>query len=193
MNVRPPTEVSALALDRLVEFQNDLPNMSPSALYARHIIRPESAVLTVAGSNELQTRFKAAFGATVEVRLVGSASCGFSLKQTQRYTPFDFARSDLDVAMVDRELFDNIWQDVHEFVNKNKYWAKLDDFRLYLYDGWIRPDYLPPRIGGRWFDFFRMLQSQRIFGDLEIRAGLYASEYYLEYYQCKNILTCKQV
>ena len=118
---------------------------------------------------------------------------GFSIKPTRRWGWFDQNESDIDVAVTDRELFDNLWQEAHEFMRKNGYWRTELEFKAYLFDGWIRPDLLPNRLRNRLFDFVLKIEKARTFGNLKVRAAFYSTDYFLEAYQTRAIDGCKQV
>jgi hypothetical protein len=136
-----------------------------------------------------------------EVLIVGSAKLGFSIAQDKRYCPFG-DQSDIDIAIVSTYLFDKIWQQVfnyweeYENIDSFVYWSRGNDFKGYLFRGWIRPDKLPPTrvfsLGRDWFEFFRGLTQTGLYGPYNITAGLYKSWYYLEKYQSIRIKECKQ-
>jgi hypothetical protein len=132
-----------------------------------------------------------------EVLLVGSGKLGFSIVDSKRYRPFGDT-SDLDIAIISTPLFDEMWIDVFEYWRFGGYWPELDQFRKYLFRGWLRPDKLPPEQSfirrRHWWEFFRELTNSQDFGPYQIRAGLYKSWHFLESYQgtcineCRNLL-----
>ncbi|MFP3398702.1 hypothetical protein SB749_20460, partial [Brevibacterium sp. SIMBA_078] len=72
-----------------------------------------------------------------------SAKVGFSLAPDKRYREFGDS-SDLDVAIISPVLFDRVWHSVLDYKNSRQYWPKKNEFKHHFFDGWIRPDKLPP-------------------------------------------------
>lgn len=121
------------------------------------------------------------------VRVVGSAKLGFSMveKRTiggqilQRYRPFS-PESDVDVVVINSEIFDLIWNDLSLHAHRS---ARLpwDSGALgdYLICGWLRPDHFPNKARLRrcddWWDVFRQLSADATFGRRKIRGGLFHS------------------
>ena len=120
---------------------------------------------------------------------------GFSIARGKRYRPFS-EQSDIDVAIISNQLFDEIWQQVFDFWNDGGLWQEDNDFKKYLFRGWIRPDKLPPserfQIRKDWWEFFRELTSNGSYGPYKISAGLYKSWHYFETYQSICVKECKQ-
>ncbi len=119
------------------------------------------------------------------VTLVGSAKLGFSPKPGQYFKHFS-ANSDLDVAIVSKELFLKVWTEVFEMERAGEYYD-FNKFKHYHYRGWIRPDKLPPGTEYRtckdWWEFFHKLSNEESYSRLKVRAGLYFDEYFLRCYQ----------
>jgi len=130
-----------------------------------------------------------------EVLVVGSAKLGFSIAPYKRFRPF-CDESDIDIAIVSPNLFANVWRSVYEFWWDGGYWERFDDFVKYLFQGWVRPDKLPPAnrfdYCRKWWEFFRELTAGGRFGPFAIRAGLYKSWAFLESYYCRSIRDCKK-
>ncbi len=129
-----------------------------------------------------------------EVIMVGSAKLGFTIKPQSKYRKFGDS-SDIDIAIISEELFENIWRAVFEYKNDVKYWGKEQKFKDYLFRGWIRPDLLPHakrfELAQDWWDFFLNLSSSGQYGPYRIRAGLYYSRYFFEPYQTICINACR--
>jgi hypothetical protein len=128
-----------------------------------------------------------------DVLVVGSGKLGFSIAPKKRYRHF-LDSSDLDVVIISERLFDIVWQDVHRYFDQGGYWEHADDFRTYLFRGWIRPDKLPPDhkfpFGKAWWEFFNALSASRDFSISRIRGAIYRNWYFLEAYQELAISEC---
>ena len=81
-----------------------------------------------------------------EVLVVGSGKLGFSIVEGKRYRPFG-DNSDIDIAIIAPQLFDGIWTNVFDYWHEVSSWRREQEFRNYLFRGWIRPDKLPPEGG----------------------------------------------
>lgn len=122
------------------------------------------------------------------IRVVGSGHTGFSLVKN---TPFDRTKSDLDIAIVDSQLYLNMfefafettdgWKDLSKFSGSvYKQRATLADFLRYLRKGVIRPDLMPssPR-KAEWDNFFGKLGDEYTDFCNGISAGVYAKELFM--------------
>lgn len=122
------------------------------------------------------------------IRLVGSGHTGFSLVKN---TVFDKTNSDLDIAIVDSQLYLNLfelafeatdgWKDVSKFSGSGqKQKTTKDNFLRYLRKGVIRPDLMPssPR-KAEWDNFFGKLADEYSNFCNGISAGVYAKELFM--------------
>jgi len=129
-----------------------------------------------------------------EVLVVGSAKLGFSIVPKKRYRLFN-DESDIDVALVAPQLFEQVWAEVYDYWYGGAYWEQHDKFCHYLFQGWIRPDKLPPSAqfnrAAEWWEYFRKLTNTARYGPYKIRAGLYKSWRFLETYQRLCVGQCK--
>lgn len=129
-----------------------------------------------------------------QVFMVGSAKLGFSIKPKRRFQPF-YDLSDIDIVVVCRDLFEEIWREVFRFERNGGYWPKIIDFKLYHFQGWIRPDKLPLEasftLTKKWWDFFEGISGNGAFGPYKIRGGLYHSRFFFERYQQKCFDQCR--
>ena len=129
-----------------------------------------------------------------QVFLVGSAKLGFSIKPKRRFLPF-YDKSDIDVVLICSTLFENIWREVFSFERNGGYWPKMNDFKDYHFQGWIRPDKLPLEasfaLTKKWWSFFESLSGSGNFGPYKIRGGLYHSRFFFESYQRKCFEQCR--
>lgn len=122
------------------------------------------------------------------IRLVGSGHTGFSLVKN---TPFDKSKSDLDIAIVDSQLYLDLfelafdttegWRDVTKFAGSaQQQKATQKDFLRYLSKGVIRPDLMPssPKKAD-WENFFGKLGDEYSDFCSGISAGVYARELFM--------------
>lgn len=161
---------------------------------------------------ELRDELAKALGLSIhDIVIVGSAKLGFSLKD-QDFSKFDRKfqatnnprdRSDIDVAVVNRSLFDEISKQVFSLSRHfDKEWIKnhwkinafnrqpgdlANRYALYLAKGWLRPDLLPVSyydsapwraICTKWS---KKLSNRRI------SVGFYSEWFYLKHYQMSNL------
>jgi len=180
---------------RIKTFRADLPHGSAAELVRKHITSGECFALSAESYFDLKNRVAATFGIhPVEVVVVGSAKLGFSLAPEKRYRPFG-ETSDIDVALCSSDLFDACWKDVFDYWARPEFWPGVEDFKKYLFRGWMRPDKLPParsfERSQQWWEFFRKLTNEGTFGPYKIRGALYKSWHFLESYQQKCVRDCK--
>lgn len=79
--------------------------------------------------------------------VVGSAKLGFSIAPRKRFRDIQ-DESDIDVAIIDEELFDRYWERLFEFNINIKSRSEKDEdlyqkFLQYFFKGWLRPDLFP--------------------------------------------------
>jgi hypothetical protein len=181
--------------ERLQDFRRDLRTASLPELVQRHITYGDCFALTESQYFELKSDIARKFGVHHSaVLIVGSGKLGFSIVGKKRYRYFNDA-SDLDIALISESLFDGLWLDAYEYWKSRSYWPEYEQFKEYLFRGWIRPDKLPPantfRRTNDWWEFFRELTASQKFGPYRIRAGLYRSWAFLEGYQTKCVTECR--
>src|SRR5262249_15813759 len=105
---------------RVTEFKNDLRNLEAIRVVRKHITTGSSAVLDESKYYELRNEVAGHFGLHPSaVVLIGSGRTGFSLKPNKRYVAFGDS-SDLDLAIVSREKFDEYWDLVFEYCRSNR-------------------------------------------------------------------------
>lgn len=128
-----------------------------------------------------------------EIVMVGSAKLGFSIKPKKRYQYFG-EESDIDMAIISPNLFETIWLKVLEYYEARDFWyyERKSKFQEYLFQGWIRPDMLPPSdlfpIRKDWWSFFQGLSSLMGY---KVAGGLYKSWHHFELYQSRAVRLCK--
>ena len=181
--------------EKIARFKADL-HLDTTHLVQKYITVAESEILTNDIHFELRNEIATHFNVHPnEVILVGSAKVGFSLAPNKRYNVFGDS-SDLDVAIISPVLFDRVWHSVVDYKNTRKFWPKQNDFKHHFFDGWIRPDKLPPsnkfEFANDWWTYFTDLSNSQRFGVQSINAGLYREMSFLDKYQSLCINKCKQ-
>ena len=180
--------------ERISKFQSDLLELETGQLVQRHITTGPSFLLDDDRYHLLRARVAAEFALHPnEILMVGSAKLGFSIVRKQRYRPFG-EESDIDLAVVSSQLFDEFARATFDYWERSPYWPKYEIYVKYMFRGWIRPDLLPSVLaqGKRWWEFFRGLTAEGTFGSFQIHAGLYKSWHYLDSYHSICIDECKR-
>ena len=135
-----------------------------------------------------------------EVLMIGSGKLGFSIAPDKLWKPFDID-SDIDIAIVSEAAFNYYWNelkktDIDLFRRDVKTDSKYQEFLLYLFKGWLRPDKfnIKNKLTREWFEYFNSLKSI-ISEDKEykISAGIYKDFESFEYHFCKNITIIKNI
>jgi len=131
------------------------------------------------------------------VVVVGSTRIGFSLNPDHRYRLVEQG-SDIDVAIVSQERFDDYWDRVFAYSRQAFAWRKSRRGRTFhrnLFDGWLDPRGLPTvtsfEPAERWVKFFDSLKQSRQYGLRDITARLYRTWDRLEAYQERSVTLCK--
>jgi hypothetical protein len=129
--------------------------------------------------------------------VVGSAKLGFSIAPRKRFRDIQ-DESDIDVAIIDEELFDSYWERLFEFnINVKSRSEKDDDlyrkFLQYFFKGWLRPDLFPFNFTGKreWFDFFSGI-SYKKYDKRKVAAAIYKNEYFFKKYHEENIKALRE-
>lgn len=179
---------------RLTSFRGDLVVRTPTDVVRRHII----AGSCYSFDDDVHFALRDAVGRGVgihpeDVVVVGSAKLGFSIAPEKQYRPFG-ETSDVDVALVSADLFDEIWREALQFDESGGDWPAKAEFRKYLFRGWIRPDKFPPSVlfprATSWTDLFMGLTSSGDYGPYKINGGIYRSRFHLELYQERSVRLC---
>jgi hypothetical protein len=181
--------------DRMTRFKADLTSTPAPTIVQRHITFGDCYLLSPDDHFQLKALIAEHFSIhTSEVVVVGSGKLGFSIAPDKRYREFG-ETSDLDVALVSDRLFDRIWNELFEYDRDGRYWPAKDEFRRYLFRGWIRPDKLPPshyfRSGADWWKFFLEETKAQRFGPYRITGALYRTWRHLEGYQEFAVRACQ--
>lgn len=137
-----------------------------------------------------------------EIYIVGSAKLGFSPKKRKL---FDY-ESDIDIAIVSSDLFEDIMIDIYEYqVQLRENHKAISEREISMYHkfleysamGWMRPDKLPlsfhvGTLKKDWFDFFKSISYGRSeVGNYDVRAGVFKSYWYLEDYTFSGLKSLK--
>ena len=128
------------------------------------------------------------------IEVVGSARLGFRLKSEKLGEPFG-ADSDIDVAIVSSNLFEEAWLQL--IFIENKMWHELTpkerinimECKGDIYWGYIRPDRITTRIkfSRWWWKIFEQLSSREEYGGRKIRGRLFKSWKHVQRYYCYSV------
>ena len=179
---------------RIQDFQKDLGSLSDDLVVQKHITSGDSFILDGDRYFLLKHEVSEHFNLhPSQVILVGSGKLGFSIAPNKKYRFFR-DESDLDVAIVSVDLFDKMWWDVFEYWNEGGLWERHEEFKHYLFRGWLRPDYLPTSLQSsrEWFEFFRKLTATGRYGPYKISAAIYQTWQHLENYQKRAVNGCRE-
>ena len=173
---------------RIAAFKDDLAELSDVTMVQKHISFGECYILNPDQYFELKQEISREFYThSSQIVLVGSAKLGFSIAPGKKYQPFG-DDSDIDVAIISAELFDQLWAGAFEFWNNRRLWQDQNSFKNYLFRGWVRPDFLPTdKTKNQWFEFFRGLTNSEKYGRYHIGAGVYRSWRYFESYHQRAV------
>lgn len=137
-----------------------------------------------------------------EVFITGSAKLGFSPYKTKI---FDYD-SDIDVAIISADLYEQIMSYIHDYqmeLRENRKAVSLDEIKRYHkfleYGaiGWMRPDLLPTSFRVEelkldWFDFFDSISyGKSEVGNYKVTAGAFKSYRHLERYTLSGLRSLK--
>jgi hypothetical protein len=129
--------------------------------------------------------------------MVGSSKLGFSISPIKKFRDIQ-DDSDVDIAIIDSDLFDMYWENVFEYnINLVSRSEEEDDmyrrFLEYFFKGWLRPDLLPYSFKGKqeWFDFFLSI-SYKQYGGRKIAAAVYRNEYFFMKYHEQNVIKLRR-
>lgn len=184
---------------RVTDFQKDLGGMDPIRVIRKHITTGESAVLPEGTDHSLRTRVADHFNIHPSaVVIVGSGRTGFSLKPAKRYHPFGMD-SDVDVAVISKQKFDEYWDLVYTHLRTNRLWSRTNCYKTFLvelFKGWLWPRRLPPaphfQEAKAWAEFEDQLGRETFGGVRSVGARLYRDWDRLEAYQSIHVLECRQ-
>ena len=182
---------------RVQRFRSDLKMLKPNEVIRKHITTGMPVELTDEVYFALRSKIADEFTLHPSaVVIVGSCRMGFSIAPTKRYRAVK-PNSDLDVAIISLERFDQYWDDVFAYSAQDGAWKHSEEYREFLrmlFNGWIDPRGLPnvPRFeqATRWSSFFAGLMQSREFGLRRISARLYRTWSRLEAYQEKAVRRC---
>jgi hypothetical protein len=114
----------------------------------------------------------------LQLVVCGSAHLGFSPVPDKLGKPFDPSKSDIDVAVVSGELFDLWWAELQEGDPVQAVYRRIAED---LFWGFINPVNVNTvtRIGGKWWDVFGKMQTDRA---QAVRGRLYRNYWSMQNY-----------
>lgn len=178
-------------------FKNDLRWLSPLQVVRKNIIHGSCLML----SDDKYFQLKECIAEQFKVHpnhvlVVGSGKLGFSIAPRKQYRPFSES-SDIDVVIVSEYFFQTIWKYLYKYKENGGYWEKIDNFNRYLFQGWIRPDKLPPNhqcsFAKEWWEFFNNISSNYEYSSYKISGAIYYSWDFIESYHIRSVAACKQL
>ena len=137
-----------------------------------------------------------------EVYITGSAKLGFSPHKNTKFS----LESDIDVAIVSKELFEEIMESIRKYQMMlrssrlsvtEKEIKRYHKFLEYGAIGWMRPDLLPisfrvKEIKDKWFEFFDSISYGRSeVGNYKVNAGVFKTYKHLEQYTFSSLESLK--
>lgn len=179
----------------ILEFKEELKILSPIDIIRKHIIHGSSFILSNTIYYELRSIIAEKYSLhTNDVLIVGSAKLGFSIAPNKQYKHFGDT-SDIDIVVVSLKLFDDLWKQVYTYWESGGYWENFVKFKDYLFQGWLRPDMLPPSksfvAATEWWNFFRELSSSGKYSSIKVRGAIYKNWDFLESYQLRSVINCR--
>jgi len=118
------------------------------------------------------------------VHIAGSAQTGYSYFKNKDFTMKD---SDLDLAIVDADLFkmyfEKVYKETNGFTDLTKFQNsnQSNSFQSYIMKGYFRPDLMPACMAKqKWFKFFNELTAEYVDVFSNINCGIYLSEKFFE-------------
>lgn len=141
--------------------------------------------------NEISEHFKIPIN---NIQVAGSAKTGMSFHKNQTFIP---AISDLDIAIIDQDLFrfytEHIFKITNGYNDRTKFPIRdsrstFNEYTFYLSKGIFRPDLMPScKKRANWFEFFGKLSTRHKDLFKSINAGIYISQVFFEHKQCSII------
>jgi hypothetical protein len=167
------------------------------AIAERFLFHGQCHAIDEATHFDIKQRIAQEFGinTSTDLFIVGSAKLGFSIAPPKRWKRFDDT-SDIDVAIINHELYQAVWHEVHDYQLSGAYWPDRRQFEKNFLRGWIRPDLLPSSpmlpFTARWWEFFRSLKSEQLAGPYKIAGALYHDIQFLVKYQASAVARCRE-
>lgn len=197
--------------DVLIEYKD-----SPVDIVRKYLINGNSYFFEYDGIDDNEYNIKKDLARCLKIHpnniiIVGSGKLGFSIKPINKEYPLNNFRfdnigeleeSDIDIAIINNELFDKKLQLIHNYLRgydlsrifevfddcrQGRQFKKcFDDFSRYILLGWLRPDKMPK--GFKLFEDVSIIQNKyRKKYNRKINIGLYKSWEYFEDYNIQNI------
>lgn len=182
----------------IASFRRDISREDDKTLVDRYYYSTSGPVLTNEHQAKLRREISDKLSVSIrDVLLVGSAKLGFTLRHKPGRPPLSHFGdgSDIDVAIVSAPLFTQYWEATFSYWAQRGDWTRADEFKRYLFRGWLRPDKLPSDpdfpVADEWFEFFPLLQASGEFGGYKVAAGIYLNEHFWEEYVCSSLSDCR--
>jgi len=127
------------------------------------------------------------------VHIVGSSKLGFSISPQKRFRDWTID-SDIDIAIVDFNVFMKYWKEFYHYNPKLKVRSeeedkKFEQFSDYFRRGWLRPDLFPEKRADDLFHFLNKIHGKYKY---KVRVGIYADHFFFNEYNKRNIRQLKE-
>ncbi|WP_434999785.1 hypothetical protein ACRZ5S_18190 [Vibrio scophthalmi] len=201
----------ALEVRELKDFKSDCMSLKEDIVVQKHLVDGTSYFFQLYYDEAEEFVFKKSLAESLDVHIrdiaiVGSGKLGFSIKPSQsdsrlyQFKVFDQdfdedpsnKKSDLDVAIVSGQLFDeqlvSLYNHTDAYMDTVFSGGAKNQFAKYVLKGWIRPDKLPddytisPTINNVQEELSNKYKR-------DVNIGIYKSWYYFEQYHRNNIQT----
>ena len=180
--------------ENVLRFKHDLKRLNPLQMVRRHIVHGACMMIPDDTYYELRECVAEQFETHPnQVLVVGSGKLGFSVAPHKRYRHF-CDTSDIDVVISSERFFYKIWKYLYNYKENGGYWERFFDFNQYLFQGWIRPDKLPPdhkcSFAKEWWEFFNKITSSGLYSKYKVSGAIYFNWEFLESYHTRAINNC---
>ena len=130
------------------------------------------------------------------ITVVGSCKLGFSLKPTKLWEHIS-EESDIDIALINPELFDTFWKEFYEINSKLQSRTEEQDknyqsFLNYFFRGWLRIDLFPYEYAKKKTVSELTRQLFSIYGR-KASLGIFRNEFFFESYHKENLNKIREI
>jgi len=187
------------------EFREALVGADAADVVDHFLLSPGAAHVSDVDIAYIASEISFAYTAPVhstKINITGSAKLGFSLVEKKRidlptlprYRAFS-ALSDIDVAIISPQIFDNMWHELSRYYHGSR-WLPPDTKKLghYLAIGWLRPDHFPRGVHlpqcTTWRDTFVRLSAEGRFKRHKVAGAPFYSVEHLKQYLSRSVADC---
>lgn len=178
----------------VAQLKNDfvqLNNKEILSKYFYNVTSPEA--ITEDEYKELKSELRKLFFLSNDdyILIIGSAAHGFSWNPTKPFLKKFDDDSDIDIAIISRNLFELYWTTARDICNQLIFWKEMNLFENYMFNGWMRPDKASNDLHKRrrfdWFGEMNNLSKYVFKGKYQVSVGLFYSKDFFEAYYINAI------